>query len=220
MKFFIMQNPNAERGDAVTDYLPVDGSRTGDAPRCPSCGGCLGMLPLLPPVRVELEAWGARWGDVAFGPGDQILISDKLKQVNAKVGLQGFERFDRVDILRMKSRKAGTGEPPRYWLASIRRSRAVLDEAASGLVRERAPMCEECRIGGIIKRVDRAVLQANSWSGEDVFFARGLPGTIFVNERFKLLCEANDLANCSLVAAANFSFDYYPQECSPNNSRH
>lgn len=212
MKFFVLQNPKADRGDAVTDYLPVEGSRTGDAPRCSVCGKFLGMLPLLPPVRVELEAWGPRWGDVAFGPGDQLLVSDKLKKLFTEAGLVGFVRLDPVEIVRATRRKPGAGDPPNYWLASIQRSRAALDESASGLVRDEAPTCEECRVGGIIKRARRIFLQAGAWSGEDVFFARGLPGTVLVSERFKRLCQDNDLANCSLVAAETFSFDHYPQE--------
>lgn len=210
MKFFILQNSMAERGGAVTDYFAADSSRMGDAPRCPVCGRFLGMLPLLPPVRVELEAWGSRWGDFAFGPGDQVLISDKLKKLFSDAGLVGFERLDPVLITAFKKRRSGAGEPPGYWLASIQRSRAVLDDSASGLVRDGAPTCEECRIGGIIKRMDRVRLRDNTWSGEDVFFVRGLPGMIVASERFKHLCEANDLENCSFVAAEDFSLDYYP----------
>jgi hypothetical protein len=32
MKCFVLENPKTGRGNAATDYLPVDGSRTGDAP--------------------------------------------------------------------------------------------------------------------------------------------------------------------------------------------
>jgi len=170
------------------------------------------MRPLLPPVRVELEAWEPRWGDVAFGPGDQILVSGKLRKLFAEAGLAGFVRFDPVETVKTNRRKAGAGDPPDYWLASIQRSRAELDDAASGLVRDEEPTCKECCTGGIIKRVSRIVLQPDTWSGEDVFFARGLPGTVLVSERFKLLCEENALANCWLIPAEAFSFDHYPQE--------
>lgn len=220
MKFLILRNPTAERDDAATNYLPADGSSTGDAPRCTVCGRFLGMLPLLPPVRAELEAWGSRWGDVVFGPGDQILISERLKRPFTEAGLVGFVHFDPVEVVKTKKHKWSAGEPPIYWLASIQRSRAAVEESASGLVREEASTCEECRVGGIIKRLGRIVLEADTWSGEDVFFARGLPGTILVSERFKRLCEANDLANCALVAAEDFSFDHYPQEHSAGNRRH
>jgi len=52
-----------------------------------------------------------------------------------------------------------------------------------------------------------------------VFFARGLPGTIVVSERFKQLCEENDLANCVLVAAEKSGFDHYPQEHATSGRR-
>jgi hypothetical protein len=170
------------------------------------------MLPLLPPVRVELEAWGTTWGDVAFGPGDQILVSERLTRSFANAGLIGFERLDAVEIVKAVRRKVAAGKPPVYSLASIQRSRAILDDAASGLVRDQPPTCKECRIGGIIKRADRIVLQDSTWSGEDLFFARGLPGTILASERFRRLCEVEGLANCSLVDAVDFRFDHYPQE--------
>lgn len=102
MNIFVLQNPKTECGHAVTDYLPVDGSRVGDAPRCGVCGKFLGMLPLLPPVRVELELWGKRWGDIAFGPGDQILVSDKLKNLFVEANLVGFNSFDLVEIAKTK----------------------------------------------------------------------------------------------------------------------
>jgi hypothetical protein len=169
---------------------------------------------------VELQAWGFRWGDIAFGPGDQVLVSDKLRKLFAEAGLLGVERLDPVDIVKIKRRRSETGDPPHYWLASIERSQAAIDKSASGLVCEETAMCEECRIGGITKRTSRIILQANTWSGEDVFFARGLPGTILVSERFERVCETNDLANCSFVAAEDFRFDHYPQEHSADVRQH
>jgi hypothetical protein len=169
------------------------------------------MLPLLPPIRVEIEGLGSRWGDVAFGPGDQILVSEKLRMLFIEAGLVGFVRFDPVEIKKVKKRRIDLGNPPIYSLASIQRSQAALDGTASGVDRDGEPMCEECRTGGIIKRIRRAVLEPNTWSGEDVFFARGLPGRILVSERFKRLCEEGDLTNCSFVAAEVFGFDHYPR---------
>jgi hypothetical protein len=221
MKIFVLQNPKAGRAEAVTDFLPIDGALTGDAPRCGVCDKYVGMRPLLPPVRVGLEAWGPSWGDVVFGPGDQVLISDRLKGLVAEAGLRGFLRCDPVDVVKVRRRGGATKEPPpNYSLASIVRSRALLDAAASGLERDNAPVCAECGLGGVIKRLRRIVLQPNSWSGEDVFIARGLPGTILTTERFKSLCDSAKLANCSLVPAEAFSFDYYPDDHAPAVTRH
>jgi len=221
MKIFVLQNPKAGRGDAVTDYLPIDGSRLGEAPRCHVCGKFVGMLPLLPAIRVELEAWGTGWGDIAFGPGDQILVSSKLKNAFVQAKLVGFERFEPVEIVKTRRRKAGVGDPPEYWLATVVRSRAVLDEHASAVEREgNQTPCSECGLDGVFKRLRRIVLQTDTRPSEDVFFARGLPGTVLVSERFRDLCEANGLANCELVAAEEFTIDYYPQEKSAGERRH
>jgi hypothetical protein len=157
-----------------------------------------------------------RWGDIAFGPSDQLLVSDRLKTLFTEAGLMGFTRIDPVQIASVTRHGAAVGEPPDYYLGSIQRSRAALDESASGLVRDETPRCSECRIGGIIKRIRRIVLESNTWSGEDVFFARGLPGTVLASERFMRMCKQNELANCSLISADDFRFDHYPQEPSGN----
>lgn len=220
MKFFVLQNLKAEGGDAVTDYLPVDGSKTGDAPRCGVCGKFVGMLPLLPPVRVELEGWGASWGDIAFGPGDQLLISERLKRVAAEAGLSGFVRLDPVAVEKVRRRRPSIkGNPPDYWLATVARSRAMLDESASGLDRDDETVCPECGLGGVTKRLRRVVLRPDTWSGEDVFFARGLPGTIITSERFQSLCATSGIASGVLVEAEMFGFDHYPQERSAGSAR-
>jgi hypothetical protein len=211
MNALVLQNPGSNGGDAVTDFLPIEGSKRGVAPRCDLCGRFFRVMPLLPPVRIELTAWGTRWGDIAFGPGDQLLVSEKFRRLFAAANLSGIESFAPVEIVAARTRSKGLVDAPRYWLASIVLSRAAVDDLASGLVRDDGPVCGVCRLGGIIKRVRRVVLEENTCSGEDIFYARGLPGTVLVSQRFKSLCEANDLSNCSLVAGNAFHIDYYPQ---------
>jgi hypothetical protein len=208
MNFFVLTNFGGEQCKTATDFAPVDGSRMGDAPRCPVCGEFVGMRPLLPPVRLELESWGSQWGDVAFGPGDQILISERLKSLYADRNLIGFTRFDNVALAKVRNRMGALSDPPDYQLATILRGRAAIDDIASGLVREGRRTCEECRTGGIIKRLERVVFEQNTWAGEDIFYARGLPGTILVSERFNRLQAEGDVAFC-LVDASDFSFDRY-----------
>lgn len=213
MKFFVLQNPKVGRREAVTDFVPVDGALMGDAPRCPVCDKYIGLRPLIPPVKVELEGWGASWGDIAFGPADQILVSDSLKNAFVKASLSGFTRFDPVVVANTRQRRASiSGGPPEYWLGTIVRSRAMLDDSASGLERGDGTVCPECGLAGVNKRLRRVVLKSDTWSSEDVFFARGLPGTILVSERFKSLCETTGLTNCSFVDAEKFGFDHYPHE--------
>jgi ribosomal protein L34E len=163
MKFYVLENPKVGPGDgdAVTDYLYVDGSKLGDAPQCPVCGKYLGGMPLLPPIRLELKAWGSRWGDVAFFGGDQILVSNRLRDLFVEAGLSGFTRFDPAELVKISRRKKRVGSPPNYQLASIQRGRALVDDAASGLERNEPSTCDECRSAGI-RRTDRIVLEANT----------------------------------------------------------
>jgi hypothetical protein len=216
MKFFVLTNPEAGKVNAVTDFLAASGSTLGDAPQCPVCGKYIGMLPLLPPVRVELVAWGTVWGDIAFGSGDQILVSQKLKRLFLEEGLAGFERFDPVEVVNIRRHHLSAGDPPFYELATIQHSRAAIDDIASDVVRDAPWTCADCRIDGI-KRARRIVIEPNTWSGEDIFVARGLPGRILTTDRFKSLCDKNSLTNCRLIAAERFSFDHYPWERSPES---
>jgi hypothetical protein len=204
--FFVLSNALS---GATTDFLPADGSRTGDAPQCTVCGRYVGMRPLVPPIRVEVKASGEKWGDVAFGPSDGILVSSRFRAAFLKAGLVGLTRTDSVEIVTAKSRHR-IGNPPAYYLASIIRGRAAIDDSASGIVRERANVCYECRTGGLIKRATQIVIEDGTWSGEDLFYARGLPGTIISTERVKELCTRQKLQNCNLIPAADFSFDFYP----------
>ena len=212
MNFFILQNLKAGAGAAVTDFLPSDGSKTGEAPRCPLCANYVGMLPLLPPVRVELETWGTKFGDIAFGPGDELLVSDRFLTLFQHSGLTGLIDLGCVEVVKLKSHRNLSGPPPRYYCCRVCRSTAAVDDAKSGLEREEPSTCEECRLGGLIKRAQRIVVEAASWSGEDIFFARGLPGTILASEKFTSFCQQNQITNCNLVPAQGFSFDHYPWE--------
>jgi len=212
MSFFVLQNPKADAGAAVTDFVPVDGSQTGEAPRCPSCGKYLGMLPLIPPVRVELETWGADFGDIAFGPGEEVLVSDRFWKLYQPSGLTGLMHVGLAEVASVKSHRTMSERAPRYHCCRVVRSKAAVDDAKSDLEREELSTCGECRLGGIIKRAQRVVLESNSWAGEDIFLARGLPGTILASERFEKFCRDNRVSNCVLVSAETFSFDHYPWE--------
>jgi hypothetical protein len=66
-------------------------------------------MQLLPPIRLELKAWGSRWGDVVFGVGDQILISNMLKDLFVEAGLVDFARLDPVEMVKISRRKKRVG---------------------------------------------------------------------------------------------------------------
>jgi hypothetical protein len=211
MTFYVLAHREAPVAEATTDFLQVEPVRLGEAPRCRVCGGFVGMKPDLPPVRVNIETWGTRYGDLVFGPGDQILVSDHFRKEYHAHGLTGLSDFNPVEVTRVRNHKKIQDRCPQYYLASVTRSRAAINVKASGLVHKEPPTCPECK-GGLIKRTARVVLEEGTWSGEDIFFARGLPGTIIVSEKFRRMCIEAELQNCPLVEASLFGFDFYPWE--------
>jgi hypothetical protein len=133
--------------------------------------------------------------------------------------LVGFTRILPAEIVHVKSRKRKLlNECPRYFLASISRSRAAIDAKASGFEWEGEPTCPECRLGGIIKRWSRIIIEPGTWSGEDIFYARGLSGTIFVTERFREMYLTHGLRSGVFIPAEEFGHDYYPWEKRPTSN--
>jgi hypothetical protein len=170
------------------------------------------MLPLLPPIRVELETWGNEFGDFAFGPGDELLVSDRVLKLYEKARLTGLIDVCRVELAKVKSfSKLCQPTPPSYHCCRVSRSRAAVDDKGSELEREEPWTCKECRLSTIL-RAKRVLFEPDSWSGEDVFVARGLPGFVLVSEAFERLCRSNQISNCLLVPAQEFSFDFVPWE--------
>jgi hypothetical protein len=210
MKFYVLSNPDFEDSDAITEFVSATGARRGDAPRCRVCGGPTGALPLLPPMRFELEVWDGRFGDVAFGPTKRLLVSARFRNAFLHEGLIGFPEFELAEIVNISARIKIKGAIPEYFAVYPMQSRAAVDRAASGIDGD-PPSCEECRIGGV-DRVRRVVIEPETWSGEDVFIARGLPGTIITSQRFKEFCDRHVFSNCVLTEASHYHFDSLPWE--------
>ncbi len=212
MRFFVLEHPKEPVDDSLTDFLTASDSKRGDAPRCPRCGGPIGMRPELPPVHVELETWGRRFGDLAFGVSNDVLVSERFRDAFQSSGLTGFSAFMPAQVVKVIARRGPVPKPmPSYFLAVPGRSRAVIDDRASGIDYGRRWSCEECR-GGYMKRLRTVVLEPDTWSGEDVFIPRGLPGTIVTSERFKAFCDRHAFTNCLLIRAEQHHFDYFPWE--------
>jgi hypothetical protein len=215
MQFYVLENPRIKDSAFATDFLKEEPVIQGEPSRCELCGRFVGMIPWLAPHRAMIEPWGREYGDIVFGFGFGLLVSEKFKNAWLRSTLKGLEGFDPVEILKVRKHKKIATPPPRYFLVSVQRSRAAIDAAASGLERDESTeveVCPECRKGGGVKRTRRVVLQRSTWSGEDIFIARGLPGTYIASERFKDFCERNQVKNAVLIPALEYSFDFYPWE--------
>ena len=188
----------------------MDPDNVGEAPRCEGCGGFVGMFPWLPPHHAELELWTSEFGDVAFGPGDELVVSEQFVALFKERELTGLSGFHPVTITRVIQRegKKPAEDPPTYFCVSVARGRAIIDGNASGLEFVRPWTCAECREGYVL-RAKRIILKPETWSGEDIFFPRGL-AQYMVTERFKDSFEEHQINNGVLIDASEYSFDLEP----------
>ncbi len=212
MKFFVLANPRITQIDSVTDFVLVDGFATGPAPRCGVCGRAHNLRPLLPPVRVELRFWGTKPSDIALGSVNEFLVTDRFWHRSLGAGLTGLIHVGPVEVSAVARRNKRILPLLQYQCCRAAFSRTTIDRASSGLEFDPPEVCSECRLGGILKRTKRVVIEPDSWLGEDVFIARGLPGTILVSERFREFCRANEVPDCLFTPVEEFSFDFYPWE--------
>lgn len=209
MRFYVLKSPiQPEETNALTKIMPPDGLiRTGEAPRCPICGGIIGMLPTEPPLIGEVELDGQFFGDIAYGPGGDIYFSERLKNEFISRRLVGIDEFGPINIIKVTSRGIVSNKLPDYFLARPAVSRAFIDDVKSGVMRRSKSNCPEC-LGGDPKKIERLILAKDSWSGEDIFKARGLFSEEIASERFRLMCSEMNFMNFIFVRAEDFHFDY------------
>jgi hypothetical protein len=203
-------------GDAETEFSSHDGNGVGDALRCPRCGSFVSMLTWLPPFRATLTRYGSAWGDFAFmGGADDLLVSQKFRDVYYGYGLTGLRGFEPVEITKITSRrKRKLTEPPAYFRVCADYGQPALDVAASGFEWQDQPTCPVCLSAHIV-RWKRLIVSPDTWHGEDAFRARGLPGITIVSQRFKDACELNGMHNAVFLPAEGYSYDFYPWDKTP-----
>ncbi len=214
MNFFVLTQPEigseADRR-ARTEAFKSRMVNRGPAPRCPECDRLISTLTWLPPFQVELVAWG-HYGDVLLSPGCQLLVSHRFRDSYEKSGLNGIAGFEPVDIVKVKRRRKLQGAPP-YFKVELARSQAAIDDKASESEWLGDPdLCPICRLAKndvTFLRNRRTIIEAGTWSGEDIFIPRG-SGDFLVTLHFKEFCENNDIKNAVFVPAESFGHDYYP----------
>lgn len=215
MIYYILDQADINELVPVTDCLSVDPVVRGEADICPLCGSATSMLKWLPPHRAELQVFDG-YADIVFAPSGSILVSEYFKGLYEDAGLAGLQGFDPVNIVRAvwrRGRSKHTSKMPRYFHVWAVRSRAEIDEEASGVERDPpGPICPECHTTKIIKRWKRVVIGRDEALSEDAFVLRGFPGSIVVSERFCNLCECEGITGVRFIELSQYGHDFYPWE--------
>lgn len=193
----------ADRGSTYdTDFLKAEGSTYGDPPRCEVCGRPIGMRRWLPPFRAELKLYGSDWGDFAFFGPAQFLVSDRAVAAIAKTDLSGLTGFEPVEAVTVE----GGVSPPTYRQVVIALNGAAVDESESSLVRSGDIACDACRSNGV-DAIHGFALEPGTWTGQDIFIPRGLPGVVVATERVTQVVKDHGLTNIRFVPTAMYEWD-------------
>jgi hypothetical protein len=166
------------------------------------------MKTWLPPYRCVLELHGQSLGDFVRGPGDQVLISERMAEAFQAEGLTGLLDFHPVEISRVLKRRKRMepGLMPRYLVVAPCFGCGAVDEAHS-LLRRREPItCPECRYMGM-DSIHGFDLEPGTWQGEDVFFPRGISGSIVVSEPFAQLVQRHGFTNIKRIPTQDYIRD-------------
>ncbi|MEW6536850.1 MAG: hypothetical protein AB1454_14665 [Candidatus Auribacterota bacterium] len=217
MKFYVFKNPKDVAIEGVTDFLggePYNTGRLPTAPKCEICGRFIGNLSWFPPYTAEIEFLGKEAGDVAFDTAEGFLISERFKELYMQTDLNGLSCFEKVEIVKIKRHKRKYPKfIPNYFYVRLQITHAKIDYKSSELeyVGNPCPGCKSVE-GGYIKRTKRVILEDRTWSGEDIFIARGLCGTFLTTEKFRDFYLSNNFKNGVFIEAENYHFDFYPWE--------
>lgn len=205
-RFFVLKEELSGRYD--TQFSKADAANTGNAARCPQCGGIIGMRTWLPPRRGELALHGEACGDFVQGPGDDVLISERMAEAFRAEGLTGLSGFHPVELVRVsrKGKKSKEAIAPHYFAVTPCFGRGAVDEARSRLRHTEPLTCPECRYTGL-DSIHGFSLEPGTWQGEDVFRPRGLQGRIIVSERFAEFVQRHGLTNMQLIPTETYTWD-------------
>ncbi len=167
-------------------------------------------MPWLPPFRASLKFWGSEHPDIVL-TGIELLISSHFADLYARNGMRGLEIVADVTITKVEPARMAHGLP-KYYVARVPLSRTTFDDVASGAEYEEPWTCQECRQAENLLRFKRVAIVPGSWTGEDIFIARGLPGVVITSGRFADFCRANTFNNVLLVEASKYAIDWEPLE--------
>lgn len=206
-EYFVLEYGGTSGG---VDFVEIETSSLGEAPRCTTCGRYLAGREWLPPFAVELERRSAVDDDVLFGPGMDMLVSAKFRDAWHACGLGGLSGFEPAEVVGRTLKPRGPAR--QFFHVRIARVPRAIDLKRSGVVRNNGPLCESCLLGGNLLLIERIVLEeAARGESPDLFLARGLPGVVIASRRFSDFSTKHGMRNVALTRALEFRRDWRMQ---------
>ncbi|HRI67307.1 MAG TPA: hypothetical protein PK156_23855 [Polyangium sp.] len=160
----------------------------------------------MPPYGIELKVHGKAPGDVAFCPGDALVVSDRFRVAWETSQLRGLE-FVPVERVRVRPARLGRKPLTYYHIEPPRLTTNTQIDVARSLIEYNQPItCQRCQSEGVDTIRGFSIDEA-SWSGEDMFYARGMPGPVIVTDRVRQLRDEFGLTNVNLTPTEKYVWD-------------
>jgi hypothetical protein len=176
----------------------------GDSLHCPECGINFTSLRWLPPYRAMIKAYGPELGDVAFS-GMSILVSHRFRLAWEGAHLRGIDEFTPLERVRVRPARLGKGAVS-YYHVEVRHFGTRIDLQRSLIEYDKPITCDKCLSAGA-DTVRGFAIDERSWTGEDIFVAWGMPGSIIVTDRVRQLRDEYDLKNVNLTPVEEYFWD-------------
>lgn len=204
MRFHVLETPTS--GLYGTDF-DMEDLKTGEVTStCPACGRRMGSREWLPPHRVNVIRYGKHFGDISIGIGNSVFVSEKFRQAWLLERLNGITSFDPIEVVKIRPAKVAP-QAPRYWHIIPLISSTAADYGRSHFLWDRAPTCNYCGGGAGMDAAAGFVIDQSTWTGEDMFKARNVPGTVIVTERFAEMIRQHHLTNATLIPVEQYLWD-------------
>jgi len=147
-----------------------------------------------------------------------LLVSERFRAAYEVEALTGIETFFPIEILQpTASDSADSPDSPVLFGVRFKHTmtRALKEEMGIEWLSE--PQPDYCRVcgpggggkGGSYIGYERVVIDADSWTGEDLFYAINLPGSILLSERAREFIERHDFMNAQVIECEKAGFSFF-----------
>lgn len=195
--------------DCFTEFAFSDSVQSGPPLSCPKCGQSISTIERYAPFEIELETWGAGYGDIAKGPGNGILCSKRFLDAINHASFRGIREYHPVVVKKCIRHKKIVGPIPEYCFVKINHFPTRIDPEISVFKWRNPDGCPVCLNRGTMA-YENVTIDEATWNGDDIFYALGFWGSVIVSDRLYEWTKIHKFANLKIVDLKSLKEDFYP----------
>ena len=220
MAFYKLQIPSFVQYKFAWAELPGDANISDDFPKCPKCNRAIGQRFWLPPYNIIIKQ-PRNIGDFVSGViGSNLIVSERFKEKYEESGMTGIEKFTKLNVIQMGSKRNTSHSIPAIYGATIKITTTQVDYEKMNVTwfsEPNANICDLCSPGGgggsgIYQSYKSIVFKTRTLTDFDFFIPINFVGNIMLTERAKTFIEQNKFTNVILTAHTEAKHDIFKME--------